>query len=120
MRKTYSDYGRSATERMPTAINDDTREQQLVYLATELAEKQLREGTASSQVITHFLKLGTRKAELEAENLRLQSELLKAKTEAIERDKNMGEAYERAIMAMRRYSGADTDEPEPFEEYGGY
>ena len=56
----------------------------MIALAVDLAEKQLMEGTASSQVITHFLKLGSSKAELEREKLAMENELIRAKTESIQ------------------------------------
>ena len=65
------------------------------------------EGTASSQVITHFLKLGTEKAQLEKEKLRHENELLKAKTEAIESSKNQEALYKQVLDVMRQYSGVD-------------
>lgn len=86
-------------------LTPESRENQLIALATDLAEKQMREGTASSQVISHFLKLGSTKAMLEKEKIRHENELLRARTEAIESSKDMVEMYENAIKAMQRYSG---------------
>lgn len=90
---------------MRPASTPEGRENQLVALAVDLAEQQLRDGTASSQVMTHFLKLGTAKAELEREKLKNENLLLKAKTEALESSKNMEAMYREAITAMQRYSG---------------
>ena len=87
------------------AITPEARENQMIALAVDLAEKQLMEGTASSQVITHFLKLGTTKAELEREKLANENKLLQAKTEAIESAKKVEELYANAISAMKIYSG---------------
>lgn len=87
------------------ALTPEARELQLVSLAIDLAEQQLREGTASSQVITHYLKLGTTTARLEREKLERENKLLAAKAEAIESDKERAKLYEEAIEAMRRYSG---------------
>ena len=95
------------------ALNAEARENQLIYLATELAEKQLREGTASSQVITHYLKLGSSKEKLEQEILKENKKLLTAKTEAIQSAKRVEELYTEAISAMRKYSGHGVDEDEP-------
>lgn len=81
------------------------REKQMVALAVELAEKQLREGTASAQVITHYLKLGTEKEKLEREIMREQKELISEKTKALRAMKQMEELYSEAIEAMKRYSG---------------
>ena len=55
--------------RRPPATSVEARENQLISLAVDLAERQLSEGTASSQVITHYLKLGTTKDRLEKEKL---------------------------------------------------
>lgn len=87
------------------AINPETRENQLIALSVDLAEKQLREGTASSQVITHFLKLGSSTAKLEKERLEEENKLLRAKTEALESQKEIKELYQEALKAMRLYSG---------------
>lgn len=102
----------SASKRsMRPALTPEARENQLISLATDLVEKRLREGTASSQETTHFLKLASTKARLEKQILEKQAELISAKTEAINSQKNMDEVYKRAIDAMRNYSGqGDPDE----------
>jgi hypothetical protein len=82
----------------------------LVAYAYDLVEKRLREGTASSQETTHFLKLGSQREKLELEKLRKENELLKAKTEAIESEQERAEMYRNAIEAMRRYSAHITDD----------
>lgn len=94
-------------EKRPPARTAEARENQLISLATELAEKQLREGTASSQVITHYLKLGSTRERLEQENKELENELLIAKREALESAKHIEELYSNAIAAMRTYGGVD-------------
>lgn len=93
------------------AMSPEARENELISLAVDQAEKQMLEGTASSQVITHFLKLATVKSKLELEKLTRENELLRAKTEAIEAQKNTEEMYKRVLSAMRSYSGMeDIDE----------
>lgn len=92
------------------AETPEARENQMISYAVDLAEKQLREGTASSQVITHFLKLGTQREKLEREKLELEKQLLVAKTEALESQKHVEELYAKAINAMQVYSGRITDE----------
>lgn len=87
------------------ATNPEARESQLVSLAVDLAEKQLREGTASSQVITHYLKLGSTLGTLEREKIRKENELLSAKTENMQSAKRMEELYTNAINAMKSYGG---------------
>lgn len=94
------------------ALTPESRENQLISLAVDLAEKQLQEGTASSQVITHFLKLGTTMAQLEREKLAKENKLLEAKTDALESSKNMVEMYENAIKAMQCYKGYGGPEDE--------
>ena len=71
------------TNDMKPALTPEARENQLIYLATELAEKQLRDGTASSQVITHYLKMGSSKERIEKEILEKQKDLISAKTESL-------------------------------------
>lgn len=98
------------------ALTPEARENQLIYLATELAEQQLRDGTASSQVITHYLKLGSTKERIEREILEKQKELISAKTESLQSAKKIEELYVNAISAMRQYSGHGGEEDEP-EDY---
>lgn len=93
-----------------TAMSVEARENQMIALAVDLAEKQLMEGTASSQVITHYLKLGSTKERLEKEMMEEQKKLLKAKTEALESAAEIKELYENALSAMREYSGHGGDE----------
>lgn len=95
------------------AVTEEARENQLINLAVNLAEKQLREGTASSQVISHYLKLASSKEKIEKEKLELEKELLKAKTESLQAQKRIEELYASAIEAMGVYSGkVDEDEDE--------
>ena len=94
------------------ALTAEGREKQMISLAIDCAEKQLREGTASSQVITHYLKLASTKNLLEMEKLKKENELLKAKTDAIKSAKSQEELYAKAIAAIRRYSGACEEDVE--------
>lgn len=87
------------------AATPEERENQLISLAFDRAEQQLRDGTASSQVITHFLKLGTVKAEYEVEKLKKENALLEAKTDAIESTQRIEALYADAIEAMKKYRG---------------
>ena len=79
----------------------------MIALTIDLAEKQLREGTASSQVMTHFLKASSSRDRLEQERIRKEIILLDAKAEAMESAKVMEKLYENAIAAMRGYAGLD-------------
>lgn len=94
---------------MRPASTPEARENQLIALAVDLAEQQLRDGTASSQVISHYLKLGTTKASLEREKLENENKLLKAKTESLQSAKRVEEMYAEALNAMRTYSGMNVD-----------
>lgn len=89
--------------RHPKALTPEAREEQLINLAVNLAEKQLMEGTASSQVITHYLKLASSKEKLEKQYLEQKVELAQAKTESIYDGRHIEELYENAINAMRSY-----------------
>ena len=88
-----------------SSLTPEAKENQMIALAMELAEKQLRDGTASSQVIAHFLKLASSKEMLEQKILEQQTQLLKAKTEALETGKHTEELYNNALRAMQVYSG---------------
>lgn len=89
------------------AIDPEARQDQMIALATDLAEEQIRNGTATSQVITHYLKLGTEKTRLERELLEQQVALAKAKTEALESAKDIKELYSKALVAMTTYRGEE-------------
>lgn len=95
----------NSTRQARKQIGTEAREQQLIALAVDLAEKQLREGTASSQVISHYLKLGTAKYDLEKERLMEENKLLRAKTQTLEKDAKSKEDYEKVIKAIQVYSG---------------
>ena len=96
---------------MRPALTPEARENQLIALAVDLAEKQLIEGTASSQVITHYLKLGSTKERIEKEILEKQKDLIDAKTQSLQSTKRIEELYVNALNAMRKYSGSgDGDE----------
>ena len=90
-----------------TARTVEERQDQAINLAYELAEKQLRDGTATTPVISHYLRLATVKEKRELEKLSLENELLKARTEQIGSSARSEQLYEQAINAFRKYSGAD-------------
>ncbi|QJD49585.1 hypothetical protein HWD32_gp07 [Gordonia phage Secretariat] len=94
------------TRRRP-ATTPDSRENQLIAAAVDLAEKQIREGTVSSQVLTHYLKLGSSRERLEQERLRNENKVLTAKAEAMASAKKVEELYGLALNAMRSYAGQD-------------
>ena len=95
----------SSQKKMRPALSPEARENQMIALAVDLAEQQLRDGTASSQVITHYLKLGSTKEKIEKEILEKQKDLITAKTESIQSQKEIKELYMEALKAMKSYSG---------------
>ena len=101
---------KAKAQKMRPAISPEARENQMISLAMDLAEQQLRDGTASSQLITEFVKRGSTKARLEKEILKEQKELMAAKTESIQSAKRVEELYANALNAMRRYSGQRVEE----------
>jgi hypothetical protein len=97
--------GEPPKRRRPPATTPEARENQMIALAVDLAEQQLLKGTASSQVISHYLKLGSTKERLEKEILEQKKELMKAQTESLKSAKVQEELYKNALDAMRTYSG---------------
>ena len=98
---------------MRPALSPESREGQLVSLAVDLAEQQLRDGTASSQVITHYLKLGSTLAKIDRDIKLEELKLIAAKTEQLKSMKRSEALMEKAIKAFREYSGNGR----PDEEY---
>ena len=105
------------TKKIRPATTPEARENQLIALAVDLAEKQLIEGTASSQVITHYLKLGSTKERIEREILEKQKQLIEAKTESLQSTKRIEELYTNAINAMKNYSGQNESTDDEEDEY---
>lgn len=87
----------------------EARENQMISLAIDCAEQKLRDGTAPAQIISHYLKLGSKKERLETEILEEQKKLVKAKTEALEAAKRVEALYQDALVAMRTYTGGGND-----------
>ena len=98
--------------KLRTAITDEGREQQMIALAMDLVEKRLRNGTASSQETTHFLKLGSTKAKIELEKLKKENQLLVAKTEALQTTKKFEELFEQGMKAYMVYTGNSAEDDE--------
>ena len=92
------------------ATTPEERENQLIELAYDLVEERLRDGTATSQETTHFLKAGSMKTQYEIEKLRKENSLLVAKVTNLESQRRIEDLYEEAIKAMRVYSGHGDDE----------
>lgn len=96
----------AAKHRTRPALTPEARENQLIALAMNVAEQQMLDGTASPQLIAHFLKAGSTKGRFEVEKLRRENELLEAKTESIKSAQRTEELYSEALAAMRSYGGS--------------
>lgn len=104
------------TRKRPPAKTPEGRENRLIGLSIDLAEKQLEAGTASAQVQLHFLKLGTIKAKLELKKIEQEILQLAAKTEALESAKRVEELYAKALKNMRVYQGMPDEDEEYLDE----
>lgn len=101
---------------MRPALTPEAREGQMISLAMDLVEQRLRNGTASSQETTHFLRLATAKEQVERRLAEKELELKEAKRQQIQSQARIEELYSNALKAMQRYSGHD-DEDEFVDEY---
>jgi hypothetical protein len=100
---------RTARKHRRPATSAEAREQGLASQAYDLAEEQIQAGTASSQVLTHFLKMGSTRERLEQQRISHENELMQVKREAIEGQKRVEELYMQALQAMRSYAGQAPD-----------
>lgn len=96
------------------ATTPEAQENRMISLAVDLAEKQLAEGTASTPVITHYLKLATSRESEEREKLRLENQLLKARTTQIDSETKNSDTLEKAMRAFSIYSGSAEEEPDDY------
>ena len=101
---------KKSTHQQPPAPTPEEREMDMIAASMNEAEKRIINGTASSQIITHFLKLGTARARLETAKLEKEVALLEAKAKALEQQATSEKMYEEAISAMKKYSGFGGDE----------
>lgn len=97
-------------QKVKPALTPEAKENEMIALATKEAERRLRDGTASPQIIVHYLKLGSTKTELEREKLKAENKLLHAKTDYLESNARVEELFNQAMTAFGIYSGkADQD-----------
>lgn len=101
-----SDKEKSKKKKRPS-LSAQEKENEMISLATDLAEKQLRDGTATSQVIVHYLKLGTMQHQKEMEELEEKVKHLQAKTESLNTAQHIEELYSEAISAVKKYQGIE-------------
>jgi hypothetical protein len=104
------------TRRRKPAKTPEERENQLIAAAVNLAERQIEDGSASAQVVTHFLKLGSTRERMEQDKLRAEHELLMKRIETADATKHVEELYSEALNAMRVYSGQEVEGVEIVEE----
>lgn len=115
-RRPKKDVGGTERPSITPAMTPEDQEDLLISLAVDVAVERLRNGTASNQLVSEIIKLGTVKERLTREKLQRENEMLKAKTEAIEASKNNGEMYIQAIKAMKIYSGIqDVDDEDEYD-----
>lgn len=108
--------GEPGSRRSRPATTPEGRESQLVALAYDLVETRIRKGTATSQEVTHFLKLGSSREKLEQERLQHENFLTQARIEQMASQARIEELYKNALNAMRNYQGQDPLDTEPEDE----
>lgn len=96
-------------KRLPRARTPEARENQLVALSYDLAEKQLMDGTASSQVMSHFLKIGSTREKIELQKIKQETILVEAKVKDLANVEDMKKLYSEAMDAMRGYGGQEVE-----------
>lgn len=109
MATTRRNIGQPQKPKRAPATTPEQRENQVIAAAFDLAEKQILDGSASSQVLSHFLKRGSSREKIEEERLEEEVKLLKIKAEAIESQARVEELYKEALAAMRTYQGQPTE-----------
>ena len=111
MAKVRTTSSSSTTRKSRPPLSPEADEQICISLAIDLVKERLRNGTASSQETTHFLKLATSKYKEEVRLAKAQTEKAEAQVEAMKSQKRVEALYEDAIKAFRNYNGqGDEDE----------
>ena len=99
----------SAGRKRPPARTPEDREKQIIASAIDLVEKQIAEGTVSSQVLTHYIRMSRSRNRLEEQNLRLETERIRVQNDDILRAREREEDYDKVLIALRRYQGDTSD-----------
>lgn len=97
------------------AMSVEANDNEMISLANKCAREQLRNGTASSQIICHYLKQGSERERLAVEQARADLELTRAKTKAIESSERIESMFAKALSAFSDYRGdseGDDDDEE--------
>lgn len=103
-------------EKLRPVITPEIREARLMSLAQDCAERQLLDGTASSAIVVHYLKLATVKSQLELENLRQDNLLKSAKTDSLKNQESDNKLFAEVLSALKGYRGEGV-ESEPYEDF---
>ena len=103
-------------DQLRPAMSAEAVENRLINKAYKAVEQRIESGTATAAELTHFLRLGSAKEQLELEKLKKENELLKAKTESIRSQEEVKEMYEKAIKAFGRYSGHPDIDEDDFDD----
>lgn len=98
------------------ATTPEGRETQLIADAYNLAERQLIEGSASAQVITHFLKAGSTRDALERRKIEQENLMMSARIEEIASRQRQEELFVEALRAMRSYTGQEPRDDDPLDD----
>ena len=91
--------------RLAEATTPEGRVAQVGAAAYSLAEEQILDGTASSQVILFFLKENSPRAQLEMDAMRAEVSLREARVEQIHSQARIEDLYVEAIQAIKTYKG---------------
>lgn len=95
----------TAPRRRSPAKTPEERESMLIAMSLSRIEQQIADGTVSSQVLTHFAKLGSSRERLEQERLRNENEVLRKKVQTMEAAVDVKNLMEDALAAFKGYSG---------------
>ena len=86
-------------------------ENRLIAKSFRAVEERIDNGTASAAEYVHFLRAGSIKQREEMEKLREENALLRAKTSAIEYEKDRTVSYREVLDALTSYRTETTDVP---------
>lgn len=114
MARRSDDERSSAPRRRSPAKTPEERESTLISKSLLLIERQIDDGTASSQVLSLYAKLGSSRERLEQERLRNENEVLKKKVESMEAAVDVKNLMEEALSAFKGYSGQQEEGPDEY------
>lgn len=107
---------RRAPRRRTPARTPEEHESILVSKSLRLIEQQIDDGTASSQILSLYAKLGSTREALEQERLRNENAVLRKKVETMEAAIDIKHLMEEALIAFKGYSGDEVDEYDEYDD----